>query len=303
MSSLRRHFDRLHLWLIATSTVAALALAQSHCSSAPVCGNGVQETGEACDEGKQNGVENSGCSATCTIAALNVAGLQIAVTHLKDEAPDFPGVGCSDIGSTMQHIILSGPMTMDQTVDCSKTSYLMPSVPPGDYTATVTLLDGSGTALTKAVTSMTATAMKGQMTNLMVNFTQKDFLKQDYTGTLFFSPEWGAASTKCAAASPVVTGYGITLKDKDGDTVHEMSTGSRKLDGTEGPCFDPGVTGTAEAAAGLPWGHYSLTFTGYAGSAIAYCKTFDVFNGPGTANATYDLIVPAAGADAGVTCP
>lgn len=34
----------------------------------PVCGNGVVETGEACDIGSQNGVTDSGCSATCQIA-------------------------------------------------------------------------------------------------------------------------------------------------------------------------------------------------------------------------------------------
>ncbi len=69
MSSLRRHFDRLDAWLIATSAVAALVIALAHCNDGPVCGNGVQEDGEACDKGMLNGVENSGCSAKCTIAA------------------------------------------------------------------------------------------------------------------------------------------------------------------------------------------------------------------------------------------
>jgi cysteine-rich repeat protein len=304
MTSLRRHFDRLDAWLIATSVISALAIALVHCNDDAVCGNNIVEDKEQCDVGMRNGVENSGCSSTCTIAALNVAGLQLIVAKLKDEAMGFPGVGCSELGATMQHVVITGPTSVDQTVDCGMSpAYLNHDIPPGDYSATVTLLDGSGNALTKPVTVGPVTAMKGQTAMMMANFAQADFLKQDYTGTLFFKPSWGAANTKCDAASPVVTGYGVTLKDKNGVVVAGMSSASRKLDGTMGACFDPGPTGTAESVAGLTWGHYGLTFTGYAGATLAYCKTFDVFSGPGTANATYDLVVTSADPDAGVSCP
>jgi len=304
MTSLRRHFDRLDAWLVATSVIAAMVIALVHCNDDAVCGNGVQEDKEQCDKGALNGVENSGCSSTCTIAALNVAGLQLLVTKLKDEAMGFPGVGCSELGATMQHVVITGPTNIDMTVDCGMSpAYLNHDITPGDYSATVTLLDGSGNPLTKTVSAGTVSATKGQTAMLTANFAQADFLKQDYTGTLFFAPSWGAASTKCDAATPAVTGYGITLKDKNGKLVAGMSTASRKLDGTSGPCFDPGPTGTAEAVAGLTWGHYGITFTGYAGATLAYCKTFDVFSGPGTANATYALTVTGADPDAGVSCP
>jgi cysteine-rich repeat protein len=303
MNTLRRHFDRLDAWLVATSIVASLVIALSHCNDNAVCGNGIVESGETCDKGAMNGVENSGCSATWQVAALDVAKINIFVTRLKDEAMGYPSAGCSDLGASKQHVVLAGPDPMDMTIDCNMSSYILNDVTPGDYTATVTLLDGSGMPLTNPVSSMPGTAVKGQMINLMVNFALKDFIKQDYTGTLYFKPEWGVASTSCTMASPVVTGYGVTLRNKAGQLVSGMSTGNRALDGTSGPCFVPSANGTPEAVANLTWGHYSLSFTGYAGGELAYCKTFDVFSGPGTADVmTYDLVVPTYDSDGGA-CP
>ena len=296
-----RRFDRIDAWLVTIALVTSVSVLFGHCGGGAVCGNGKQEEGESCDKGAQNGVENSGCSATCTIASLNVAQAQIFITHLKGESDGFPGSSCSDLGATQQTVVLEGPMPFSETWDCTKTSYLMPSVTPGDYKVTVTLLDNMGNALTKPVTSSTVTAEKGKLVNLNVNFEQTDFTKQDYTGTLFFQPSWGNASTSCTMASPVVTGYGVRLT-KGGDVVSGMSTGNRKLDGTSAACFVPAANGTAEAVAMLPWGHYNITFTGYAGTEVAYCKTFDVFNGPSSSNATYSLVVPAADPDGGA-CP
>lgn len=295
----RRAFDRLDAWLIATSLFASLAIAFVHCGDQAVCGNNVQEEGEACDRGAMNGVENSGCSTSCTIAPLNVAGVQIFVSRLKDEAMGYSGASCSDLGATKQHVVLEGPKGFDQTWDCTMSSYLTADTTPGEYKVTVTLLDSAGAALTKAVTSSTVTAEKGKMVNLAVNFAQSDFIKQDYKGKLFFKPEWGAAATNCSMASPAVTGYGVTLRDTNGQLVAGMSTASRALDGTSAPCYVPPATGTAEAVENLAWGHYDLTFTGYAGAQLAFCKTFDVFNGPSVANPTYDLVVTSADADAG----
>jgi len=302
MDKFRRHFDRLDAWLIATSCVAAIAIALSHCSDGSTCGNGIQESGEACDKGPANGVENSGCSTSCTIAPLNVAGLEVMVTRLKDEAPGYTGAGCSELGASQQHIVIAGPMSQDVTIECSKNTYLLQDVPTGEYSATVTLLDSGGQPITKAIASTNATAIKGQTVSLDVNFKPGDFLKQDYTGTLFFKPAWGTSSAGCTMASPAVTGYGVSLKDKNGMAVMGMTTGNHNLDGTSGPCFVPDITGTAEAIANLPWGHYELTLAGYASATIAYCKTFDVFAGPGTATPTYDLLVTGADVDAGA-CP
>ena len=48
---------------------AIFALIQTACPGAggddPVCGNGVQEQGESCDDG--NIIDNDGCSSTCAL--------------------------------------------------------------------------------------------------------------------------------------------------------------------------------------------------------------------------------------------
>jgi hypothetical protein len=146
------------------------------------------------------------------------------------------------------------------------------------------------------------TAEKGKMINLTVNFAMADFLKTDYTGTLFFTPAWGADMTNCAMATPKVDTFGLVLKNAAGQPVMGMSTASRKLDGTAAACFIPAANGTPEGIVGIPWGHYTMALTGYAGSAIAYCKSFEVFNGPGTTNPTANLLVPLYDADGGA-CP
>ena len=295
-------FDGIDAWLVATALITSVAVAFTHCSNDSVCGNGKQEDGEQCDKGAKNGMKNSGCSATCTIAALSVAQEQISITHLQNEAVGFEGASCSDLGATKQLVVLDGPDPINDTWDCTKSNFLRPSVTPGDYKLTVTLLDATGAALTNPVTSATVTAEEGKLVNLVVNFKQTDFLKQDYKGTLFFKPSWGADATSCTMAAPMVTGYGVTLKTAGGQVVGGMSTGNRALNGTEAPCFIPAANGTAEAVADLAWGHYTISFTGYAGTAVAYCKTFDVFNGPSASNVTYSLLVPSADVDAGA-CP
>ena len=299
---MKRHIEA---WLVGASLATCAVITLAHCGGTS-CGNGKKESGESCDKGKLNGVENSGCSTTCEIAALNVAGLQIFVSRLQMESKGYTGALCSDLKAATEHVVLEGPSPADgftQDWDCSsKNSLSLPDVTPGDYKVTVTLMGSGGTAITKPL-STTATAAKGSSENLAVNFKQTDFLEQDYTGTLFFTPSWGEDSTGCTTAMPEpVTGYGVTLRDANGALVSGMSTFMRKLDGTSAGCFIPGSNGTAEAVAGLPWGHYTISFTGYVGARIAYCGSFDVFNGPSVANPTFALTVPSYDADGGA-CP
>ncbi len=39
----------------------------SDCTSVPICGNGIVESGEFCDAGSLNGAYNSGCDENCQL--------------------------------------------------------------------------------------------------------------------------------------------------------------------------------------------------------------------------------------------
>lgn len=281
-------------------------VAFSQCGGS-VCGNGKKEGGEECDAGKLNGAANSGCSSECKIASLNVAGLEVFVTRLVDASVGYEGASCTDLKAAKMHLVVTGPdpsFPYDMMLPCDPGSQLWPSVTPGAYQATVTLLDTSGAALTKPKASATMNAALGSMTMLSINFTKDDFLKQDYTGTLYFKPSWGEDATTCTMASPMVTEYGVKLTDDSGNAVSAVSTANRTMDGTAAACFVPSSNGTSEAVTNLAWGYYNLAFTGYVDATdVGYCGSFRVFNGPSAANQTYSLTVPyVASADAGA-CP
>jgi hypothetical protein len=181
---------------------------------------------------------------------------------------------------------------------------LYSNVTPGTYQATVTLLDASDTPLTKPVQTMMAEVVPDRMVTLSVNFRYSDFIKQDYVGVLDFKPSWGQTDAGCSGADPMVLQESVTLRTPADAPVAGMTTGGHKLDGTYGGCFTmDAMSHDYERVASLPWGHYNLTLSGKAaGGALAYCKKFDVFVGPGISNATYPLVVDDANTDAGA-CP
>jgi hypothetical protein len=296
MQAVRRHYKA---WLLATSLVAVFAVVFARCGGA-TCGDGKKEGDEECDVGKNNGAANSGCSADCQIASLHVAPLNINITRLQNEAVGYTGATCTDLQVASMHVVLNGPGGWDRMLDCAtQSSYLISDITPGQYTVTVTLLGSGNVPLTNPLTSAAVTAATDTTAEIALNFAMKDFVKQDYTGVLFFNPSWGEDNTTCTMANPAVTGYGVMLRDPSGKVVTGVSTGNRTFDGTMGPCFVPSSNGTAEASPSMPWGHYTISFTGYAGQSPSFCGSFDVFNGPSKANSTYALTVPGVGDDAG----
>ena len=58
-------------------------------STGPVCGNGIMETGEACDDG--NTINGDGCSSTCVVE--NTCNPQSAKTH-PASTTDWSGSLC-----------------------------------------------------------------------------------------------------------------------------------------------------------------------------------------------------------------
>jgi cysteine-rich repeat protein len=265
-------------------------VAWMECGKAAVCGNLKVESGEQCDKGPENGVESSGCSAQCQFANVAVASIQVSYSKLLNEVPNFNGVACNDLGIGGAHVVLSGPQPVDeQWMGCTQ-SKMYANVMPGTYSAKITLLDATGTALTKEVVTATADVVKGPVTNLSINFKQADFVKQDYTGQLDWNPSWGMADKKCADSS--VSMEQVTLKNMSGMAVSTpaMTSDGLKVNGPMGPCFAKDATTLFQRIGPLPWGHYMLGLVGK-NSAVAFCKTFELFVAPGVSPETYELII------------
>jgi len=295
--------DKLYVYLVSAVLVVGAGAAVLECSGGAVCGNGAKEGDEQCDKGAMNGVANSGCSADCKIIGIPVASLQVSFDLLQMEAPGFLGSTCKDLGVENWQLHLEGPSPVDMKLPCLQPSQPFGSVMPGAYQATITLLDKMDNPVTMPVkTQMMSATVGGQMALLYHNFKQSEFLRQDYTGALYFDPNWGATGDTCATAG--VTMEGITLKTPSGTAVAGMTMDGLKLDGTYGGCFTKSGSASSQQIVGtLPWGHYDMWITGKSSAgAVAYCKKFDMFVGVGTATNVYELVVDAANFDMG-PCP
>jgi cysteine-rich repeat protein len=303
--------NRLFASLAGVVVVGGLAFGLMQCSNAE-CGNGVKEGSEQCDNGAQNGAMGSGCSAMCTLVSIPRATVELDVQLLMLEAPRYVNASVNDLGVGTLHVVLSGPEGKDETWMSTKLSSQWIGVPAGDYQATVTLFDAAGAALTNPVTSMMGHVDIPGMLVLKVNFHQADFIKQDYKGTLYVSPNWGALNGTCTGASPVVDQESIELRKMDGTPVPGFTMigipamNDHNLDGTYGTCFDKAQVPLQlfEKVPNLTWGHYQVILRGKQNAGpVSYCQKFDdLFVGPGIQNPTYELIVNAADADMG-PCP
>jgi cysteine-rich repeat protein len=301
--------NRLFGYLASVIVIGGLTAALMQCSKEE-CGNGVKEGSEQCDQGAMNGVAGSGCSANCTLATIDRASVEVDVQLLMQEAPGYVNASVNDLGIGFFHVVLNGPAMHDEQWMSTKQSAQYVGVPAGDYQATVTALDRNMNPLTNPVMSMMAHVNIPGMIVLKVNFHQGDFIKQDYKGTLYVSPNWGALNGTCSGAS--VAQESIELRTMAGAPVAGMTlVGAQQmplhnLDGTYGTCFDKtqGMLMLFEDVPNLTWGHYQVILRGKdAGGAVAFCKKVDdVFVGPGIQNPTNEIIVPAADADMG-PCP
>jgi cysteine-rich repeat protein len=282
-----------------------------------VCGNGVKESGEQCDNGMLNGTQGNGCSAQCTLTSISRARLTVNVERLNVTVasyPDYPAPTCMDLGISKVHLVLTGPAPQDMTTDCNNPSFSFDPIAPGTYQATVTLLDASGAPLTKPITStMVDVEPAPTPTTLNLAFEIGDYLKS-YTGNFDFMASWGADNIACSQATPAVTKQTITMTLPGSTTpVAMMTNDGESLDGTPFTCFQPAAAPKYQEVKMMPWGHYDLTITGESGppgpKMTSYCQKFDVFVGVGVATPTYALTVAGASmadggvGDGGMTCP
>jgi cysteine-rich repeat protein len=261
------------------------------CGSGSTCGNMKVESGEQCDKGPDNGVDGSGCSATCQFANIAVASIQVSYSKLLNEVPGFNGVACNDLGIGAAHVVLTGPQPVDEVWMGCVQSKQYPNVTPGTYQATITLLDVDMQPLTMPVMTPMTDVQKGPVTNLNINFKQADFVKQDYVGQLDFDAQWGMADKRCNDIGPSIM-ESVTLKDAKGAlvTTPAMTEDGLKLDGSFGACFT-GSSTAPQRVKPLPWGHYTLALQAKVMGMVSFCESFEVFVPPGSAPETYELVV------------
>ncbi len=294
--------DRLGAWLLSAVVAAVCGLAVLDCKGGAVCGDGKKEDPEQCDNGLQNGVSGNNCSADCNLVGISRALLRVAVTRLKDETPAYPGATCKDLGAAKVHLVVTGPDAKDEQYDCQSSLPAYDGITPGLYQVSATLMDDKGAAITNPIKSAMVDVKVGPETSISLNFKQGDFLKS-YTGRLDFLPAWGAIGKACSDPTPPLNMESLKLtKPGSATPVAGMTNTGHKLDGTPGPCFVKDATFQYQRVDALEWGHYDLYLTGISGAMPWYCKKFDVFVGPSTANPTFDLVVDPASTDGGA-CP
>ena len=303
--------DRVYAYALSAVLLVGVGAAVLECgSSASVCGNGVKEDDEQCDNGMANGSAGNSCTTECTVMGIPHASLQVFYSRLRPTVgayPNFPSPTCKDLGvseSKAAHVVLDGPTPKDETWPCNMISAAYDTVEPGTYQATVTLLDDAGKPVTNPVKSMMVDVkIGGAASNLMVTFTEADYVRTDYKGNFDFRLAWGQAGKACADVG--LTKEALTMTRPGSTTpVASMTMSGSKLDGTASPCFvKPSPTVDYEEVASLPWGHYDLYVNGTMGSGPAlFCQKFDVFVGIGVATPTFDLVVSPASTDGGA-CP
>jgi hypothetical protein len=258
-----------------------------------VCGDGVQDPGEECDDG--NADQTDSCRNCMAYLAPRTT-----VIWSFDKYPDrgFTGDTCLDVGATKVRVATTGPTAVSQDVNCGDGQAVFQTLSAGAYTFAVTPLAGDGSALVKAPATAMAAA-GGSATTVNVNVPWDSWVNT-YTGTLLFRLTWAKAS--CSAATPPIKTQAMTLTASNGQVVTQVTDMGQKLDGTAGPCRES-TDQFPQSALGLPFGPATFLVVGKDLAGIEQFRhTFDTFIGAGTNNPTltYDLPGPDAMIDAGV---
>jgi cysteine-rich repeat protein len=190
---------------------------------APVCGNGVVEAGETCDDGNQ--ADGDGCSHTCQTEAVPATGFRIDEMWLRDPHVTFSIGSCLDITDTaIGGISVNGTLADNLTKDADGDGLLdlspVLSFEPlrQSGTTTTALVFGSCTAPAGPATTCTAgsaTRYPAQVSNQSAG-TCLGVLAGSTSHP--YSPAIGTVGAPCFVSEPrdlVVTlaGVNITLKN------------------------------------------------------------------------------------------
>lgn len=253
-----------------------------------VCGNGVAEEGEACDDG--NDRDDDACSNSCVVQ--DTLDAQVSWTIL---ATEYAGVfaefseTCGGVAADEIELSFTGPMVFAERMDCSYLNTPIRALLPGDYTIEAILYDteDGSVQLTNGETNASFTIAEGQVEAAAVtlDFGFADFLGS-YVGTYYFSITWDGLS--CAEAG---VSEQVLLLERDGLPLQGVTDNGDEIDGsTPGTCRTEEF---AQAIASLPWGPAIMTIKGLDDEGtVIYEGAFDTFVGAGLSNPEHGFDVP-----------
>jgi hypothetical protein len=281
--------------LLLFGAAGALAVAAS-CGGGgdPVCGDGVVQDGEQCDDGNDN--EEDYCRACFAFLPPRTI---VKWSFNAAAAPGFTQDACVDVGASSVRVTMSGPTTVTLDDMCSTYQVVFDDLPPGVYTAAVEPLDADGNLLVDAPVMAEVTAGTADVEQTIdIPF---DAWVGPYTGTFYFKVHFQGMD--CAPAG--VNEHRITMR-VNGTLVSQMTEQGQRLDGSEaGPCVNG--NGMPQKALGLPFGPATIEIEGIdTGGTDAYIGSFETFVGAGANNppidfdvpTIYDAMPPDAGIDA-----
>jgi hypothetical protein len=293
---------RIALVVAVGGGLAAAASALVSCGGGdPVCGDGVMEGTEQCDDGDDDELDE--CRACVAfIPPRNVVKWEFN----RMAAPGFTNDGCIDVGAVNVRVDLTGPLPSSQEVGCATRQVTYTELPAGTYTAAVSPLDTDGDSL--VTTPVTATVEA----NVTYNTTAETIIgvppeawARPMTGTFFFLLRW--MGVDCSTAAPPVTTQRVTLTVNGTVVTQQANVGSAvypvySLDGSPVSCVMATLS-QAEAARAVPFGRATLAVSGRdSGGTEWFRGTFDTFVGAGVSNPILTFDVPST-VDAGIDAP
>ena len=260
--------------------VLVLVGASLSCGGA-VCRNGEAESGEECDDG--NDRDDDACSNQCRIK--DTLDATIKWTLVANAVPGF-NESCLQVDADQIHLVLSGPMEVEQTVACSSAQYPFRALKPGRYTVRATLLrddpfGGMAVPMTRDNTMATFDMAKADV-EVDLDFAYAAFL-DTYDGSFFYRIKWNGSST-CAGANPPVVMQTLGLS-RDGVPIAGMTSGGLPLDGSIPAACDGNDPAHPSSIDDLIWGEAEITLVGFdAMGEPRYRGTYPTFVGASISN-------------------
>ncbi len=259
-----------------------------------VCGNGIPEEGEQCDDGNQ--INTDSCTNSCIIPQPQTNDVIVKWEFNKEAAPQFSADGCLDMGASrvVVELVGAGEPRMGEEL-CSLRQVTFIDLDTGVHTARISVLDADGNLLTNDVVESTFMVTGGRQEHeVVIGF---DEWRNDYTGTFYFRLAWGGSD--CNVAAPPVTQHRLRL-EVGGDVVDLLTDVGDRVDGTmPGPCRSLDEQ-FPQSVLMVPWGPAVFTVSGLdSGGEVQFRETFDTFVGAGVNNPEMEFDVNSVTPDAG----